>query len=256
MVESSDGVAVSARVSGEGPPLVLVHGTTGSKDSWAFVEPALAEQHTVWAYDRRGRGESEDAPDNYSLELEVNDLEAVLAAAGGSAHVLGHSFGGCVTLEMAVRGADLLSLVLYEPPSDVRRRSDETDRAIELIEAGDPDAGLKLQLGIAGLSDQEVEMVTSIPEVWARFVSTAPTISREVAALTQRPWDPGRYSKVDTPTLLLTGEVTNNDIYLSAGELREAIPSALHCVLPEQRHIAFATAPDAFVAAVLDFTTR
>lgn len=73
---SADGTTISARVTGDGSPLVLVHGTTGSKDSWAMVEEALARHHTVWAYDRRGRADSGDRPDDYSFEHEVADVVA------------------------------------------------------------------------------------------------------------------------------------------------------------------------------------
>jgi alpha-beta hydrolase superfamily lysophospholipase len=94
-VTSADGTTLSARVSGRGSPLVLVHGTTGSKESWALVERGLAGSHTVWSYDRRGRGDSADDPARYALEREVDDLVAVLDDLGEPAHLLGHSFGGC-----------------------------------------------------------------------------------------------------------------------------------------------------------------
>lgn len=159
-------------------------------------------------------------------------------------------------MEAARRTDGLASLVLYEPPSDVRLRADVTDRAISLIDGGDVDGGLRLQLETAGLSPEEVASITSIPDVWNRFVSTAETIPREVFALSELPWDGSRYRNIEIPTLLLTGELTGAEIYLTADELQEAIPTAQHVVLPGQRHIAFATAPDVFVASVTEFTTQ
>lgn len=256
-VRSVDGTMLSARVTGSGPPLVLVHGTTGSKDSWAMVEPGLGRHHATWSYDRRGRGGSGDVPGSYSLDREVDDLLAVLSAAGPNAHLVGHSFGGCVALEAARCADDLASLVLYEPPFHVSVCADAIDRATAMIEEGDLEGGLRLQLlEVAGLSPDELALVSSIPEVWTRFLATAETIPREVSALAALPWDPTRYGGIETATLLLTGELTGTDVYLTADELRQAIPTAEHAVMPGQRHIAFATDPDVFVASVARFTAE
>lgn len=115
-IVSADGTKLSALVTGSGPPLVLVHGSASSKETWAFVQPYLAREHTVWAYDRRGRGQSEGGDEGYGLEAEGEDVRAVLDAAGPGAHLLAHSFGAVCALEAVAGGVDLASLTLYEPP--------------------------------------------------------------------------------------------------------------------------------------------
>jgi pimeloyl-ACP methyl ester carboxylesterase len=90
MVTSADGTKLAARRSSRGSPLVLVHGATGDIDTFALIEGTLGERHTVWVYSRRGRGGSGDGPD-YALQREVDDVLAVLAAAGEGAHLVGHS---------------------------------------------------------------------------------------------------------------------------------------------------------------------
>src|ERR671918_1415171 len=91
-ITSADGTTLAARWSGSGSPLVLVHGAIGDLDTFALIEGLLAERHSVWVYSRRGRGGSGDSPD-YSLQREVDDVLAVVAAAGYGGRPLGHSWG-------------------------------------------------------------------------------------------------------------------------------------------------------------------
>jgi pimeloyl-ACP methyl ester carboxylesterase len=253
-VVGADGVQLHADVTGTGPPLVLVHGTTGTRESWAAVAPLLAERHTVWAYDRRGRGGSTDATD-HSLVAEAEDLLAVLAAAGPGAHLVGHSYGGAVALEAARLGPDLASLVLYEPPGHASRKQEVVRRAQALLAAGEVEEGLRVQLlEAAALSEAELSFLESVPVLWQRIVGTAPTVGREVQALLDQGWVPERYAGLGVPVLLLSGELTGSPVYLSADDLREAVPDARAEVLAGQRHLAFATGPQSFADAVLGFT--
>ncbi len=75
----------------------------------------LAERYTLYEFDRRGRGDS-DQGGPYAIEREVEDLAAVIDAAGGSAYGFGHSPGACLALEAAARGVPLRAVVVYEPP--------------------------------------------------------------------------------------------------------------------------------------------
>ena len=106
MITSADGTKLAARHCGQGSPMVLVHGALGSIETFALVEGPLAERHTVWVYSRRGRGGSGDSPP-YSLEREVDDVLAVLAAAGDDAHLLGHSAGAIYSLLAAAQQHDV-----------------------------------------------------------------------------------------------------------------------------------------------------
>jgi len=159
VVNPKDGTELAVRISGSGPPLVLVHGSTASKDGWVFVEPLLAKHHTVWAYDRRGRGESGDAP-SYEYDREVDDLIAIVAKAGGRVHLLGHSFGARLAFDAARDLADLRSLVLYEPPLHLSERADAVVGAARHIEAGQYEEGLLLFFRqVAGIAEDEIAML-------------------------------------------------------------------------------------------------
>ena len=116
-VRSKDGTTIAYERSGSGPALILVDGALCSR---AFgpspkLAPLLARHFTVYAYDRRGRGESGDTPP-YSPEREVEDIAALIEAAGGSASLLGLSSGGALALEAAASGLPVDKVVAYEPP--------------------------------------------------------------------------------------------------------------------------------------------
>src|ERR671913_1467382 len=77
---------------GEGPPLVLVHGTAADHSRWAPVLPAFEQHFSICAVDRRGRGGSGDSED-YALEREFEDIAAVVDSIGEPVFLLGHSYG-------------------------------------------------------------------------------------------------------------------------------------------------------------------
>ena len=114
-VPSKDGTPIAVWRSGNGPPLLLVHGAAADHSRWAPVLPALEEPFTVLAVDRRGRGGSGDAHD-YAIEREFEDVAAVVEWAGEQTDVLGHSHGGLCALESALLTDGIRRLVLYEPP--------------------------------------------------------------------------------------------------------------------------------------------
>jgi pimeloyl-ACP methyl ester carboxylesterase len=114
-VTAVDGTPIAYWHSGDGPPLILVHGSFDDHNVWAPVLPAFEEHFTVYAVDRRGRGGSGDGT-GYSLESEAADIAEVVESIGGQEiNLLGHSYGGVCALEAARRTPHLRRLVLYEP---------------------------------------------------------------------------------------------------------------------------------------------
>ncbi|TYT61931.1 alpha/beta fold hydrolase [Natrialba swarupiae] len=96
-VTSADRTEIAYERHGNGPPLILLHGGSGTRRSWETLRPALADDFTLVVPDRRGRGDSSDG-ETYGLEREVADLEALVEAVDGDPTVFGHSFGGLVAL--------------------------------------------------------------------------------------------------------------------------------------------------------------
>src|SRR5258707_14731983 len=140
-VISKDGTPIAFDQSGQGPAIILVAGATATRLAAVSVAAALAPDFTVFAYDRRGRGESGDtAP--YAVEREVEDLDALISEAGGSAFVYGHSSGAVLALEAARRlSTKITKLAVYEPPfivDDSRPPvpKDYLTRLTELVSSG------------------------------------------------------------------------------------------------------------------------
>ena len=100
-VTSSDGTRIAFDRLGDGPPIVLVCGQSTDRSSNAPLAALLAEHFAVFNYDRRGRGDSGDTQP-YALERELEDLDALIAEAGGSAHLYGVSSGGALEVAGAV----------------------------------------------------------------------------------------------------------------------------------------------------------
>src|SRR5438874_1999643 len=122
-VISKDGTAIAFDRSGEGPATILVAGALATRSAEAPLAARLSPHFTVFAYDRRGRGESGDtAP--YAVEREVEDLDALITEAGGSAFVFGHSSGAALALEAAIQlGEKVTKLAMYEAPYNDEREA-------------------------------------------------------------------------------------------------------------------------------------
>ncbi len=104
--------------SGDGPSLVLVHGSWGEHSNWARVQPLLATSFRVVSYDRRGHGQSSQPPGQGSVHEDVEDLAELIRVLDlAPALVVGSSFGALITLRLAGTHPDLLrGLAAHEPP--------------------------------------------------------------------------------------------------------------------------------------------
>ncbi|MDQ3662417.1 MAG: alpha/beta hydrolase, partial [Actinomycetota bacterium] len=112
-VLSKDGTPIAFDRYGDGPPLIFVDGATADRSMDASLATVLAPNFTVYAYDRRGRGDSGDTPP-FAVEREIEDLDAIITEAGGSAFVLGHSSGAVLALRAAASGLAISKLAVYE----------------------------------------------------------------------------------------------------------------------------------------------
>jgi pimeloyl-ACP methyl ester carboxylesterase len=253
-ITSADGTKLAARRSGHGSPMVLVHGAMGSLETFAPIERLLAERHSVWVYSRRGRGGSGDGPD-YVLDREVEDVLAILAAAGDHAHLVGHSGGAMYCLFAATQRPSLRSLVLYEPPLHGDRFDPiVVDGVQAALDAEDPDRALEIFFRAAGVVEEEVQIIRSLPEVWARAHESVGLVPRELRTAREGIDGLTASDAPDIPTLYLYGEETDAAIFPTPDEVGELLPKAQLHGLPGQRHLAFAFDPPSFAQALLDFT--
>ena len=258
-VTSKDGMPIAYWRSGEGPPLVVVHGTSADHDRWAPVLPAFEQHFTVCAVDRRGRGGSGDS-DDYTIEREFEDMAAVVDSIGEPANLLGHSYGALCALEAAPLTRNVRKLVLYEPPMDV---TDEqinppgvVDRLEALLEAGDRDGVVATMLReVARVPPEAVEYMRSLP-AWQARVAAAHTIPRELRAQEAYRFDPERFGDLRVPTLLLIGGESPATFEEAEKAVAEALLDSRIVVMPGQSHVAIDTATDLFTTEVLRFLER
>lgn len=255
-VYSADGTPIAYSRSGAGPPLVLVHGATADHTRWQPVLPLLEPYYTVYAVDRRGRGSSGDN-EPYAIEREFEDVAAVVDAIGEPVDLLGHSFGAFCALEAALLTRNIRKLILYEPPQpgvEGTLPPETAKRMQALLDAGDRDGVIAAFLqDVAGMPPEQVEMMRSLP-AWHGRTAAAHTILRESRAIeAYGRFDAGRYSTINTPTLLLLGGDSPSIYRDSIDALHAALPNNRLVILPGQQHVAMNTAPDLFVREVLTF---
>jgi pimeloyl-ACP methyl ester carboxylesterase len=252
-VVSKDGTPIAVWRSGEGPPLVLIHGTAADHTRWAPVLPALEERFTILAVDRRGRPQSGDA-DDYAIEREFEDVAAVVESAGESAIVLGHSHGGVCAIEGALLTDGIRKLVLYEPPMGLLKTPPEVVAHLQvLLDEGRRDEMVAFFMQqVAGLLPEQVEVLRSLP-AWEARLGAAGTIPREELANREYVFEPDRFRDLDVPTLFLLGGDSPDFFRAAAEAVQAALPDCRLVVLPGQRHAAMDTATDLFTAEVLRF---
>jgi pimeloyl-ACP methyl ester carboxylesterase len=255
-ISSKDGTLLAYRHAGVGSPLLLVHGTGGSSARWLPLFPLLEKHFGIYALDRRGRGDSGDAPD-YVLEREFEDVASVVDSLGGPVILLGHSFGGLCALEAALLTPHIRKLILYEAPIPVEAAPDYPDQLIDrldaLLSAGDREAVLTAFMQeIVHMKSNEIELSRSSAS-WPARVAAAHTLPRELRAQRHYRFAPERFKSLKTPTLFLLGGESPLFFESSAGLLNATLPDCRIVVLPGQGHMAMDTAPDLFVSEVMKF---
>jgi pimeloyl-ACP methyl ester carboxylesterase len=255
-VTSVDGTPIAYRRSGEGPPLVLVHGTAADHGRWRPVLPTFEERFTVCAVDRRGRGASGDSED-YSVEREFEDVAAVVDSLGEPANLLGHSYGALVALEAALLTSNVRKLVLYDPGIEVAGEVVSPPEVIErleaLLEAGNRDGVVATTMReIAGLPPETVEYMRSQP-AWQARVEAAHTIPRELRAVKGYGLSPERFGDLQVPTLVLSGGESPAALKKAAEAVDEALANSRIVVMSGQGHAAMDTGTDLFTTEVLRF---
>jgi len=254
-VTSSDGTRIGYRRSGEGPPLVLVHGTTGAHWSFAFLVPALVERFTVYALDRRGRGESGDSAE-YSVEREFEDVASVVDSIDRPANLFGHSFGATVAMGAALVAQNLRKLVLYEPaPGVAGVAAQDLERIEDLVAQDDREEAVVQALRLFGLTPEELEQIRA-SSTWPARVTAAHTIAREVRAEEAYRVESERFRGLTAPALLLHGEESPDWAREGTERVRAALQDARVAVLPGQGHAAIMTAPELVADEVARFLSE
>jgi pimeloyl-ACP methyl ester carboxylesterase len=241
-VTSKDGTQIAYDKRGEGPAVILVDGALCHRAFGPMprLSELLSSQFTVINYDRRGRGDSSDTQP-YALEREIEDIDALIEAAGESVYMFGTSSGACLALEAASQfGGKIKKLAMYEPPYNsepaARQAWKEYRQGLdELLPAGRRGDAAALFMRSVGTPDQQIEGMRQSP-IWPMFEAVAPTLAYDAAALgADRSIPVERASKVSVPVLVMNGTAIPFMLD-TANELAEVIPNAEHKTLEGQTH--------------------
>jgi pimeloyl-ACP methyl ester carboxylesterase len=251
-VISKDGTSIAYDESGMGPPLILVGGSLNTRSFGPNVSlaPLLAERFTVITYDRRGRGASGDTRP-WALEREIEDIDALIEAAGGSAFLYGISSGAALALEAANRGLAVERLALYEAPfivDDSRPplADDYLVRMQELAASDRRSDALRLFMreGVR-LSAVVVALMRFMP-AWSKLKAVAHTLPYDAAIVFDyqkgRPLPPEQWSSATMPTLVSAGGKSSDGMRNAMRELAAVLPNARYITLEGQTHIVKAEA--------------
>lgn len=262
-VISKDGTTIAYDSIGSGPALIHVLGATATRGLSAERGDAGEEtQFTSYIYDRRGRGDSGDSDDTATnaIEREIDDLEAVIDAAGGAAFVFGHSSGAVLALRAAARlGDKVKKLALYEPPfviDDSRPPipDDYVAHLRQLIADDDPEGALMYFMTVAvGIPPEYIEGMKEAP-FWASSVAVAHTISYDGEIMgTTMYGDPAsleQFAAITTPTLVMVGSESPPYQQNAVETLAKILPNAEYRSMAGQDH---GIAPEVLNPALVEF---
>ena len=258
-VTSKDGTRLAYERLGDGPPLILVDGALCSRAFGPMPKLAkrFAKRFTVFMYDRRGRGGSSDNDRTFNRARELEDLEALLAAAGGRAHLLGLSSGAALALEAAASGLPVDRVFAYEPPyvAEISGKGEANhQQALErlIAEGRRADAVAYFMRDMVGAPGFAVVMMRLMPWIWLKLKAVAHTLPYDAAVMGDFTVPSERLRAIRAPTLVGAGGKTDDRLKHAARKVADAIPSAQHRELPGQTHNV---SPDALVPAAEAFFT-
>jgi pimeloyl-ACP methyl ester carboxylesterase len=240
-VRSADGTSIAYERMGSGPDLVLVDGAFCgiSFGPSRALATELASSFTVSYYDRRGRGSSTDTQP-YSVQREVEDLEAVLGTTAGAAYVYGVSSGGALALEAAAAGAPIAKLLVYEAPYTGIGAGGAVDHEAHLLSLlAEDKRGAMVSYFLVRMVHAPAFvplMLRLMPKVWAAQKAAAHTLPYETRVLNGFTVPAERLARITVPTRVLVGGKAAPAMVAAQEAVAAAVPGAEHAVLEGQTH--------------------
>ena len=256
-VISKDGMVIAFDRSGKGPAVILVGGAFQHRaidPPTAQLAALLAQHFTVFYYDRRGRGASLDTQP-FAIEREIEDLEALINEAGGSAFVFGMSSGGVLALYAAARGLAITKLALYEPPFNpgdehARQAAENYTRQLTtLLSEGRRGDAVALAMTTWGAPAEAVAGMRQTP-IWPFFEAVAPTLAYDNAIMGDGSVPIERLASITVPTLVMDGGASPAFVQNAGQAVALALPNAQRRTLEGQAHDV---APEVLAPVLMEF---
>jgi alpha-beta hydrolase superfamily lysophospholipase len=235
-VTSQDGTKIAFERTGSGPAVIVVGGAFTDRAAGATLAAELSKQgFTVFTYDRRGRGDSGDTPP-YAVEREIEDLEALVTAAGGEAFAVGFSSGAALILEATAAGVAFDKVALFEPPyvgdSDgLPRPIDLVSKIVELTSSGRRGEAVAVFMTEAvGQSPEEVDFMRSQP-MWPALEAISHTVAYDFTIMGDAEVPAERAAAVKIPALLIDSSGTIERLSRATQATAQALPDARRITL-------------------------
>lgn len=279
-----DGTRFEYSENGSGEPLVMVHGSASDYRTWQFQRDAFAEQYRAISYSRRWHWPNDPVPEgtDYSMAQHVDDLRAIVRSLDATpAHLVGHSYGGFLSLLLAIAEPQLVrTLVLAEPPV-ITLFVSSTPKPTELLKLllrrprtaaaivkfgakgvapaskafrqGDMEAGIRA-VGGAVFGRGGFDRLPEARQAQVRDNST--NVKAELLGSGSLPLEADRVRQVQIPTLLVTGERSLGLFQRLTDRLEELLPHAERVAIPGAMHMMHEDNAAAYNAAVLSFLSR
>jgi pimeloyl-ACP methyl ester carboxylesterase len=235
-VGSADGSLIAYEWSGRGSALVIVNGAFGDRRTGVPLANALHDDFTVYRYDRRGRGDSDD-DDVYSVLREVEDLAAVADEAGGEPYVFGHSSGGALVLEAAAAGVSMRGLAVHEPPyvPGPGTSLQTADEFAALVAEGHQEEVAEQFLRNTGAPEAMVQQIKA-SDAWPGMVSLAHTLPYDIRLCNEGVVPQRRLAQISSPVLATAGELSPPWARAAAKAIAAAVPEGTWRLLEGQSH--------------------
>jgi pimeloyl-ACP methyl ester carboxylesterase len=258
-VTSSDGTTIAFDRLGDGPPVIVVGGQLCDRALTRPTAEELAKHFTVINYDRRGRGDSSDAVP-YALEREIEDIDALIVEAEGTASVYGHSSGAALALHAAAAGLPITKLVLHEPPYNPDGDEDrqgvtqkEAEHSETLLAEDRHGDAVEYFLRSIGMPQEMVDEMRHTPR-WAELEAMAPTMAYDSAVMD----DISRGGTIPTDlleavtvsTLVLVGGASPEWMIDVGKQVAKGMPNGRYRVLEGQEHVV---PPEVLVPVLEEF---
>lgn len=255
-VNSEDGTTIAFEKTGHGSAVILIDGALCSRGGGPMRSLAalLATHFTVYTYDRRGRNESGDTKP-YAVEREVEDIDALIDEAGGSACLYGVSSGAALALEAArTLEAKVRKIAMYEAPynSDAaarQRARDYTNNLTDALAAGRRGDAVELFMTLVGMPAEQVAGMRHSP-AWPSLEAVAPTLAYDNAILGDGTVPVEKAASVSVPALAMNGGASHAFMQETADVLAKVMPNAQRRIIAGQRHDV---APDVLAPVLVDF---
>jgi pimeloyl-ACP methyl ester carboxylesterase len=238
-VISKDGTSIAFDRIGEGPAVVLVSGGSVDRMSLAPLAQELASDFTVLNYDRRGRGPSGDTPP-YAIDREIEDIEAVVDAAGGEAAIFGSSSGAVLAMFAAEAGVGIGKLTMWEPPfipeGFPKPPADQVERYETMVAEGRRGDAVEFFMAkVVGMPAEFVAGARTQPW-WGATEALAHTLAYDARIMGDYDIPIDRAANVKVPSLVVAGGADMPFMRETAQALADALPDGQVRFLDGQGH--------------------